>query len=65
MKKIRVAIADDHKIYRDGLKVGLSTDENFELVLEADNGEELLQGQEEKQEGLGAGRRAENHLYQA
>ncbi len=42
MKKIRVAIADDYKIFRDGLKVGLAMDENLEVVLEADNGEELL-----------------------
>jgi DNA-binding NarL/FixJ family response regulator len=44
MSKIKVAIADDYKIYRDGLKVGLGTDENMEVVLEADNGEELLNG---------------------
>ena len=25
---IKIAIADDYKIYRDGLKVGLSADEN-------------------------------------
>jgi DNA-binding NarL/FixJ family response regulator len=42
MKKIRIAIADDYKIYRDGLKVGLLADENMEVVLEADNGEDLL-----------------------
>lgn len=44
MSKIKIAIADDYKIYRDGLKVGLSSDENLEVILEADNGEELLQG---------------------
>ncbi len=27
MNKIKIAIADDYKIYRDGLKVGLSADE--------------------------------------
>ena len=42
MSKIRIAIADDYKIFRDGLKVGMSEDENLEVVLEADNGEELL-----------------------
>ncbi len=42
MKKIRIAIADDYKIFRDGLKVGLASDENLEVVLEADNGEDLL-----------------------
>lgn len=44
MNKIRIAIADDYKIYRDGLKVGLSADDQFEVVLEADNGEELVNG---------------------
>ncbi len=42
MSKIKIAIADDYKIFREGLKVGLSADENFEVVLEADNGEDLL-----------------------
>jgi DNA-binding NarL/FixJ family response regulator len=43
---IKIAIADDYKIYRDGLKVGLSADENLQIVFEADNGEELLKGLE-------------------
>lgn len=43
MKKIKIAIADDYKIYRDGLKVGLMADEKFEIIMEADNGEDLLE----------------------
>ena len=42
MTKIKIAIADDYKVYRDGLKISLSADENFIVVAEADNGEELL-----------------------
>ena len=42
MNKIKIAIADDYKVYRDGLKISLSADENFIVVAEADNGEELL-----------------------
>ncbi len=42
MSKIKIAIADDYKIFREGLKVGLSADENFEVIMEADNGEDLL-----------------------
>lgn len=42
MSIIKIAIADDYKIFRDGLKVGLSADENLDVMLEADNGEELL-----------------------
>ncbi len=40
--RIKIAIADDYKIFRDGLKVGLGTEDNFEVMLEADNGEDLL-----------------------
>lgn len=46
MSKIKIAIADDYKIYRDGLKVGLSADNNLEVISEADNGEDLLQSLE-------------------
>lgn len=46
MNKIKIAIADDYKIYRDGLKVGLAEDENLDVVLEADNGEDLINGLE-------------------
>jgi DNA-binding NarL/FixJ family response regulator len=46
MSKIKIAIADDYKIFRDGLKVGLSGDENMEVIMEADNGEELLKALE-------------------
>lgn len=42
MNKIKIAIADDYKIYRDGLKVGLGADENLQVISEADNGEDLL-----------------------
>lgn len=46
MSKIKIAIADDYKIYRDGLRVGLSADENLEIIMEADNGEDLLKALE-------------------
>lgn len=42
MNKIKIAIADDYKIFREGLKVGLSADDNLEVIFEADNGEDLL-----------------------
>jgi DNA-binding NarL/FixJ family response regulator len=44
MTKIRIAIADDYAIIRDGLKVGLARDEHFSVVLEAESGEELVDG---------------------
>lgn len=46
MAKIKIAIADDYKIYRDGLKIGIAKDDNLEVILEADNGEDLLAGME-------------------
>jgi len=48
MSKIKIAIADDYKIFRDGLKVGLSADENLDVIMEADNGEDLLKELEKK-----------------
>ncbi|MEO7923844.1 MAG: response regulator transcription factor [Chitinophagaceae bacterium] len=42
MNKIKIAIADDYKIYRDGLKVGLGADDNLVVIAEADNGEDLM-----------------------
>lgn len=39
---ISVAIADDHEIFRDGLKLMLDTIEGISIVGEADNGKELL-----------------------
>lgn len=46
MKRITIAIADDYKIFRDGLKVGLNADENLEVIFEADNGADLLTAME-------------------
>ena len=46
MERIKIAIADDYKIFRDGLKVGLSADDNLEVITEADNGEDLLKAME-------------------
>lgn len=42
MSKIKIAIADDYKIFREGLKVGFSADAGVEVMMEADNGEDLL-----------------------
>ncbi len=42
MNKIRIIIADDHPIVRDGLRAVLSTQPDFEIVGTAGNGEEAL-----------------------
>jgi DNA-binding NarL/FixJ family response regulator len=46
---IKVAIADDHKIFRKGVILSLRPYTNIKFVLEADNGEELLAGLEKEQ----------------
>lgn len=43
MPKIRVAIADDHKIFRSGIISSLSYYEDIEITLETSNGKELLE----------------------
>lgn len=40
--KIRIVIADDHPIFRDGLKQLLNSDENMEVIAEAENGSKAL-----------------------
>jgi DNA-binding NarL/FixJ family response regulator len=42
MQIIKVAIADDHKIFRKGVILSLRPFTNIKFVLEANNGEELL-----------------------
>jgi len=43
MKQIRYIIADDHKIFREGLKMVLEDDEQIKLTGEASNGLELME----------------------
>jgi DNA-binding NarL/FixJ family response regulator len=42
-QKIKVIIADDHDVYRDGLKVLLNSDTDIEVVAEARTGDELVE----------------------
>ncbi|MFN0165047.1 MAG: response regulator [Bryobacteraceae bacterium] len=41
-EKIRIVIADDHPIFRDGLRKLLSLEEDFDVVAEAKDGKEVL-----------------------
>ncbi len=41
-RAIRVAIADDHALFRAGVKTALSVKKDIELIAEADNGMQLL-----------------------
>jgi DNA-binding NarL/FixJ family response regulator len=49
MSIIKVAIADDHQIFRKGVILSLRPFANLKFVLEAENGDELLAGLEEAQ----------------
>ncbi|HEX2535495.1 MAG TPA: response regulator transcription factor [Chitinophagaceae bacterium] len=40
---IRIVLADDHEIFRDGFRVMLKKQPSVELIGEAENGEELIQ----------------------
>ena len=42
-EQIKVAIADDHKIFRKGVILSLRPYANIRFVMEADNGEDLIQ----------------------
>lgn len=44
MGTIKVAIADDHKIFRKGVILSLRPYSNIKFVQEAENGEDLLNG---------------------
>lgn len=39
---IKVAIADDHKIFRDGIKMALADKKNLKMLWEAEDGKDLM-----------------------
>ncbi len=41
-KKIKIAIVDDHQLFREGLKFILSQFDDFEVIYEVSNGKEFL-----------------------
>lgn len=43
MKKIRIALVDDHKLFRNGLKSILEQNEDFEILFDAENGKLFLE----------------------
>lgn len=42
-QKIRIIVADDHPVVRDGLIAILSTQDDFDIIAEANTGDELIQ----------------------
>ncbi len=43
MKPIRVLVADDHQLYRAGVKALLEADKDISITLEASDGAAILQ----------------------
>jgi DNA-binding NarL/FixJ family response regulator len=41
-EKLKIALVDDHDMFRSGIKLILSQHSNWEIVIEANNGEEFL-----------------------
>lgn len=39
---IKIAMADDHKIFRDGIKMALTPKENLKMIWEAEDGKDLM-----------------------
>jgi len=50
--KIKIILADDHRIFRKGLKSLLSERENIEVLAEADNGNEALEAARKYKPGI-------------
>jgi DNA-binding NarL/FixJ family response regulator len=48
MEKIRILLADDHKIFRDGVRSILEKEQDLEVVDEASNGTEVLEKIEQR-----------------
>lgn len=42
-KKIKIFIVDDHDMFRDGIKLLLSSNDHFEVIAEAKNGKEFIE----------------------
>jgi DNA-binding NarL/FixJ family response regulator len=49
MSPIKVAIADDHQIFRKGVILSLRSYSNIRFILEAENGDELIEGIQNEQ----------------
>ena len=42
MNKYKIAIVDDHQLFRDGIGSLLSKQENFEVVISSENGKDFF-----------------------
>lgn len=42
MSKLKILLCDDHQLIRDGIKALLCTQDNFEVIGEADNGKDAI-----------------------
>lgn len=51
-ERIKIAIADDHQIFRDGIKMALSDKLNLKILWEAENGRDIMDKIPEKPDVL-------------
>ncbi|MDX1958578.1 MAG: response regulator transcription factor [Leptospiraceae bacterium] len=51
-KKVRIILAEDHEIFRLGIKLILDSEENLEVVAEVGNGNELMEAIEKVESDL-------------
>lgn len=42
MKKVKICLVDDHKLFRSGIKEMLNNLQHFDVIFEADNGEDFF-----------------------
>ncbi len=52
MKKVKIVIADDHKIFTNSLKNLLETDDRFDILAEVFNGDEVIECIDQKKPDL-------------
>ena len=43
MKTIKILIADDHAMFREGLKIALNSQQNIKVIGEATNGKQAVE----------------------
>ena len=48
-KNINIALVDDHKLFREGMKSILQQYDGFHVIFDAENGQDLLDKLESKQ----------------
>ena len=62
--QIKVSIADDHKIFRDGIRMALKNKEYLKILWEAEDGKDLMHKMQIKKPRADIARRSRRHWRQ-